>query len=578
MACRQEPRPLLFIVRDAQSFNRGTYKKASAEAKAITSHVSRRYRGWRKTHRQNLLLDHTTNAILTSVLPSEATRSANNVTQAIEETDNQVLSEYRQQLLESSSRWVYGPFESHCLQADRPEKLILIDGSIVPQILRFGSQTLDPFVPDSFKYDREIQADLFFYIKILRPFAVHLIKGWSWIDNLSQIQSSPVLAYAVAAYASVFLAGSLRGGPGVVLPPPVEKGQQPLWEIPSWLRLQTYCLAELNAILSDLSSRKLDESCYQAIFFLLRLSILLSDGETGRMHLKALRRISGLIGVEDVDLDKEMAVGKINIISAFLHSSSVVLVRGRRQGARGSGHVREVVELDRKLWTCDREWYTFCAAVGARRLIWRAESPSAKLLPETAPAIARMDPNSHFLQQGEFVELQRCYQIALFLSVYLNNISFNTSAARVRSQALDLQSRLSKMDMFAITKLCHCTVFNLLMVGAMAMRGFLERNWFVHLIATQYTEVLHIDHVYRLLAEFIDPLHIVYNAVEDTWEDVINFRSIMSIKTMPQGSSTGHNLGGIENFRPMNYSPDLSLPINVVEMEDLDSSFEQGMI
>ncbi|EXJ80932.1 hypothetical protein A1O3_07220 [Capronia epimyces CBS 606.96] len=583
MAARDpEPRPLLFIVQDSQSFRRRSSKKAAAEAKAITSHVSSRYRGWRKTHHQSLVLDPTTNAILTSTPPIHAVGSlpvpVNDVADQDQTSDQRLLSEYRQKLMETSGRWVYGSFKLHRLQADRSERLILIDGSIVPPPSRLGSQTLDPFAPDMFKYDRELQASLFYYIKIIRPFAVHLLQGWSWIDNLSQVQSSPVLAYAVATFASAFLSGSLRGGPGVVLPPPVEKGQQPLWEIPPWLRLQTHCLAELNAILSDPSSRNLDESCYQAILFLLRLSILFSDGEAGRMHLKALQRISGIVGVEGVDLEKEMAVNKINLISAFLHNSSAVLVRKHPHG--DSGRVREVVELDRKLWTCDREWYTFCAAVNARTLTWRSESPSARLLPDTAAAIARMDPNSQGQGQGlrpsEAVELQRCYQIALFLSVYLNNISFNTSAACVRSQVLDLQSRLSRMDMMAMTHVCHCTVFNLLMVGAMATRGFLERNWFVRLVAIHYTDVLYIDQVYRLIAEFIDPLHMVYDAIEDTWKDVTSFRSLMSIKMEPRVLANGNDrhVGDIdpeiENLRPMNYSPDLSKPIKVVEVDDLD--------
>lgn len=61
-------------------------------------------------------------------------------------------------------------------------------------------------------------------------------------------------------------------GPGVVIPPQPNKGEQSFWPIPPWLRLHTKCLAELNALLSQ-SSKLVDDSCYQAIVFLYRLSV-----------------------------------------------------------------------------------------------------------------------------------------------------------------------------------------------------------------------------------------------------------------------------------------------------------------
>jgi hypothetical protein len=267
MSRRQKPVPLLFVIQDAQTF---THSKSSAEARAISSHVNSRYRGWRKTSHRDLLLHPTTNAILTSKLPTEEALPANDARHVTDEEIDRFFAEYRDQLMTNSRQWVYGSFDAECLPA-RKEKLMLSEDLIKPRFSRLGSQTLDPFAPDFFRHDPELQSNLFYYTKIIRPFAVHLLEGWSWIDNLSQVQSSPVLAYAVAAYASVFLSGSLRGGPGVVLPPPVEKGEQPLWQIPPWLRLQTSCVVELKAILSD--PAKVDESCYQAVIFLLRLSV-----------------------------------------------------------------------------------------------------------------------------------------------------------------------------------------------------------------------------------------------------------------------------------------------------------------
>lgn len=119
-------------------------------------------------------------------------------------------------------------------------------------------------------------------------------------------------------------------------------------------------------------------------------------------------------------------------------------------------------------------------------------------------------------------------------------------------------------------------MFNLLMVGAMATRGFLERDWFIRNIATHYTDVIRIDHVYRLLAEFIDPLHIVYNAVEDTWEDVIKFRAVFSVGPQAWDIPSQDDVYEIENLRPMNYSPDLSKPIELIEVEDSGLDLKQG--
>lgn len=209
-------------------------------------------------------------------------------------------------------------------------------------------------------------------------------------------------------------------------------------------------------------------------------------------------------------------------------------------------------------------------------LVWRADSPSGQLVSVTAPAIARMDAGSVCLENNDLLEIQRCYQIALFLSIYLNNINFNTATPRVRANVLEMKSRLSVLDISTMACLCRCTLFNLLMAGAMATRGFIERDWFIRKIATHYTDVIRIDHVYRLLAEFIDPLHLVYHAVEDVWVDVAGFRSTFSIDLQVWDLPTPDEIYEIENLRPMNYSPDLSKPVDLVEIGDPEFDLLQG--
>ncbi|KIW92880.1 uncharacterized protein Z519_06729 [Cladophialophora bantiana CBS 173.52] len=431
-----------------------------------------------------------------------------------------------------------------------------------------GCQFFDIFTPSAaMRYDVEIKANLYFYFWTIRPFATHLLQSWKWLDNLSQIQASPCLTYAVATYASVFLSGMLRGGPGVVLPPPTEKGQKSPWQIPSWLRLHTRCLAELNAVLSD-PHQVVDESCYQAILFLYRLSVLLADGESGRMHLQALKRMSLLLDTDETLLETELAVSKVNIIGAFLHSRSVVLLR--KAHSKAQGRRKEVVEIDRKFWRSDREWYSHRAHLAGRMLAWRPESPSSSLMPESATAISRMDPEScRFLGEPEHVEMQRCYQIALFFWMYLNCISFNTSALIVRSNLLELQYRLSNMDLPTMSSTCHTTLFNVLLAGTMASRNQPERRWFVQQIVWLYPDIQHLDTVWQLLAEFFDPLSINFNFIQEMWEDIVAARRTTTKSTSCPDKQL---VKPIKHFRPTSYSPDLTKPLPVIELEDVEDA------
>ncbi|KAJ9604605.1 hypothetical protein H2200_010719 [Cladophialophora chaetospira] len=566
----KNPPPLMFIVGDGKNPQKSTRAIKSAK----TSHISSRYRYWSKANHRDLALDSTTKAILNGASSYLNKLSTGNYRKKplellnVDQEDDDTSPKEEVGPLTAPKRYV----------AERPWQRAREEyeewTSCPLSIL--GSQFFDIFAPSTaMKYDVEVKTNLYFYFKIIRPFATHLLQSWEWFDDLARIQASPCLTYAVATYASVFLSGMLRGGRGVVLPPSSGKNLNSGFAIPPWLRLHTKCLSELNAILSD-PSQVIDESCYQAILFLYRLSVLLADGETGRMHLQALKRMAALLDVDDTSFDRELAVSKINIIGAFLHSKSIVLVRKAEDKTGGPG--KEMVEIDRKFWRSDREWYSHRAGLAGRTLAWRAESPSSDLLPESAVAIARMDPDSAFLGEPEYLEIQRCYQIALFFWKYLNCISFNTSALIIRSNLLELQYRLSNMDLPTMSSTCYTTLFNILLAGSEAARCKSERTWFVQQIAWLYPDIQHLDTVWQLLAEFFDPLAVNFRFIEEVWEDVVAAREPRRGTTKVVKAQDKQLVKPIKQFRPTSYAPNLTKPLPVVEVREVEEAeLEKGL-
>ncbi|KAK5552347.1 hypothetical protein LTR46_009676 [Exophiala xenobiotica] len=593
MPSKRERPPLLFIVQDSETYPLPKSSK-DYQSFAIASHVASRYNRWTKRTRKGLRLDATTKAILAPKAPvpkpssasPTATTTTTSLSAASEEeedekgnlgigkprgSERQVVNNHWFALAESSARF---PASARKAPSEKAWEgaLLKFEEFVSTRLSNLGSQFLDPFV--SLNYDAEIKANLYFYFNTIRPFATHVIPTWNWCGSLSQIQASPVLTYAVATFASIFLSGMLRGGPGVVLPPPTEKGQKSKWPIPPWLRLHTKCLVELNAILRD-PSESVDESCYHAVLFLYRLSLLLADGESGRMHFQGLRRISTLLGYDEAPLETELAVTKVNIIGAYLHSSSIVLVR-KHDTSHHNGHpphVRSEVEIDRHLWPSEREWFSHRAHLAGRVLAWRSESPSADLQPESALAIARMDPQSSLLHPLDLQELQRCYQISVFFWMHLNAISFNTSALIIRSNLLELQNRLSSnMDLFTMSSVCYTTLFNILLAGTNAAYGHPERWWFVRKIIQLYPDVQSLDTTYQLVADFFDPLALNFNVLQDIWDDVVRVRGGFGygdLATNAQENSLPSNkvVRPVKHYRPTTYTPDLKKPTVVLEIE-----------
>ena len=203
--------PLLFVLQDNND-----PRRSQVDAKAIASHVSARYKPWRKTNRKSLALDSTTKAILTYKRPPDDNSLQKGTTQdpALGAIEGTVSIAAGQEKNSDSTMW------DNLRRAEHPRLSVL------------GSSSFDPFTPTSQNINHEVKSNLHFYFKVIRPFALYLVQDWEWLDSLSMIQSSSALAHAVAAYASVFISGCMKGGPGIVLPPPASEGETPLWSIP----------------------------------------------------------------------------------------------------------------------------------------------------------------------------------------------------------------------------------------------------------------------------------------------------------------------------------------------------------
>jgi hypothetical protein len=201
------PPPLLFIVSDGQN----PYRSNRAIKSAKTSHISSRYRYWNKAHHKDLALDSTTKAILNGTSPP-----LNKLPDGIQRrpflqlpspdpsTEDEV--ETFEQAERKTAQERYTGIKPWAVARQQWREWVGSPLSVL------GSSFFDIFTPTmSLQYDVEIKSNLYFYLKVIKPFAMHLLQSWNWFDDLAQIQASPCLTYAIAAFSSVFMSGMLRG-------------------------------------------------------------------------------------------------------------------------------------------------------------------------------------------------------------------------------------------------------------------------------------------------------------------------------------------------------------------------------
>ena len=589
--------PLLFVNKTTSNYN-----TTRQDVKRVASHVSSSYRPWKKGRKIDL--DNTTRAILdsnkrrkvhaaaeesarrtdaSSVHGSENSSDSSSAPSAIFSprgtpgySQLSAPSSIVARDLDSGSGDFCGESE-HTAAGERPflpsaeqsSEATAFVWSILkhkPRLSLLGHHSLDPFSRcEGAELDTEVKSNVHFYFKLIRPFAKHLIEDWQWCDSVPQIQSSKALLYAVAAYGSLFFSGCLRGGPGVVLPPPVKPGQRPAWPNPPWLTFQTMCVSELSAQLQR--SGIVDESSFTAMLFLFRISVLLADGPSARMHAKALRKLGSSALTSGLNLNTELAVAKVNIISAFLHHKSMVVVKQRPDHTKKQ--LSHVVELVEQGWhRPEQPWYAKRSLLTARVFAWRAEEPASSIHDRTSAELLRIDPNISLLDKRDQHELAMCYQIGLFLTHILHCISFNTSNPRIRSNTLLLKEKIMSIDIQSLQRNCPNLLFNLFFSGAVASYCYVERFWFIGHLSLQFPEVRFLNEVKAMMLPFIDPMTLIPKIIDDVWTEVLKLRvspdkSRKAYELWEQGTywSQGRD-------RPWKRSPNLSRPnISAVYVE-----------
>ncbi len=120
---------------------------------------------------------------------------------------------------------------------------------------------------------KPVEGLLALYFQTVVPIAQGFSSRWKWCDDAKHVRSSPMLAYAAAAYASAFsLVFDCRD-------PSLSN---------LWLDLQTKSLSLLR---KALTTEGLGEDCVPTITLFMRLALLLGDWETASWHADALQSI-----------------------------------------------------------------------------------------------------------------------------------------------------------------------------------------------------------------------------------------------------------------------------------------------
>jgi hypothetical protein len=479
--------PLQFIVS-----NQVSGSKDKKQARTVAAHVSGKFKLWQK-QRSSRSLDSSTLSILDHNRARRPTTS-----------------------------WERVGKRPRSVRQDAETSKLLPSYPRIPIHANIGSSQLDPFT----RWSQPINADEEYltklYFKLIAPFAMDLMGSWEWFDNLSQVQATPVLQYAICAFSSVFRSGCIGSGKLVTLPPPPSEGNNVnLWDVPPWLAYHSKCVAELKAIVAsgDPSQAII---AYEAILLLLRICILLCDGDTARIHLKALCSLGTRTGRSIVALKAELAMMPDNIVAAFVEDG-VDLVENTNR-FNGDLTPAQVVVVRKPRFLSDHQRHTRETLITGRYVVWDEGPPSNVILPSTATALRRMDIGLDCLEWSLITELCRCYQLMLFLICFINGISFDSSHSRVRSTLLELHSRMLRMDTTYLYATVPCTLFNLALVGALASRGQPERAWCVQCIGDQFVEIQSVNDMKAWMRPFVEPSIVLGGVIDEVWSDVLIYR------------------------------------------------------
>lgn len=387
-----------------------------------------------------------------------------------------------------------------------------------------GTHLIDPFSPTQDQLN-EVASLLVRYHQQIIPLVKTISSSWYWIDNASQLLAMPALRLAIAAYTSAFFSLVEHGPRAVCLPPIPERGEQSLWPIPPWFRLQTQTLTLLkNALSVDKDLNK--PETFHTILFLFRLAILLGDGCMANVHVKALQKAYSESGGNIHDLNCELAVVKINLVSVYQYKDVMVKVVYQSENRDQSYYS---IEPDRAHWIDDDRWRKLQTHLLCRSLTWQGRTLQHTILEEARVNVLHLDPGTDRMADESLFELLKAYQSALFLWSYLTLINFSPTDSKVRTGIQELEQFFEEIDPRSLHEYAPRIAFFLLFVSAYASRGDSRHKRFIAQLGQLNPQIVHIKDLCSRLEVWCDPLQVAPILLEELLVEVRQVNNYSSI-------------------------------------------------
>lgn len=517
---------LLFINKDPSNLSR-----TAAEIYAVGSYVSKGSRKWRRP-KSSLALDSSTGRILAAAGVDSS---------AVSKTPSPTLSKpiNLKWRLENSKIAASKPIESCMFPASKKAKQVK-SATTSPSPPMSATPTAPPQPPTDQNHGQTIISLLSLYSQTIRPFARSVSSNWIWIDDISLIQGSPALTYALCAFASAFQQGVRHGLQCLALPPAVTEDETPLWYTPPWFAFQAQAISLLRRHLADVgdSDRVIQKAELHAILFLMRLSVMLGDRRTALLHLEAIKKATQNAAILP-DLHVDISMWKVNFILAFRHQSSITVqpyVRSDNPSLQAP-----FIDFDPLKVSSSTEWQKLNAITLDRTLLWRTQEPQIIDLGQDylVDDFLEADSNVDILGDNVHQHVKVCLKISRYLLAYLRYNNADTSSDRIRAFTARLRSSLSSLQQTdGLWRHIPRLMLYICYAGSFASLGQPgDRNYFVRLLYTGLSSIgdmttnlsreRTINAAKELLANFIDPRTTNASLTQEIWYEVAAARDII---------------------------------------------------
>ena len=336
---------------------------------------------------------------------------------------------------------------------------------------------------DHLKYARVY---LKFYLEVIRPFALNLSTSWLWTDDTELIVSSPALTYSICAFTSAFKNGGEDGLHSLALPPPTaSKSEEPLWPVPEWfiLNARAISLVRQHIAKNGISDVPVQKPELHTMLFLMRLQVFLGDRDAALLHLNAINGATEHAKILP-DLHVDMAMWKINLMTAFKHRSALKL----QPYTRVSNPAAQPSLLDiEELQVQTQERRRLRAHILNRTVVWqgieqsRAMSGKASLVED----FLIIDAGYESLPAGVQTVMVDCLITARHVLGNIRYINSDSKAEKIRKDISELRRLYAALvqhkEAAQFWRRAPRNMFYMAFAGAYAASAMPEfRTWFIH--------------------------------------------------------------------------------------------------